>query len=234
MSIATEITRLQTAKADLKTAIEGKGVTVPSATKIDGYADLVDSIQTGGGGTDYLVALCNGTLTEYSSDEVTHITSSVFRGYSNLTRLWLPNCQYITGGYAASRTALRTLVLPSIVQIRNYGNFESCNSLSAVDFGKDLTTLTEGAFVNCSSLETVVLRRTASVLPLVQINVFNGTPFASGKAGGTIYVPQSLLSQYPQANNWSTLDGYGTVTWAAIEGSQYENNYVDGTPIPTT
>lgn len=50
MSIATEITRLQTAKADLKTSIEGKGVTVPSATKIDGYADLVDSIQTGGGG----------------------------------------------------------------------------------------------------------------------------------------------------------------------------------------
>lgn len=50
MSIATDLTRIQTAKADLKTAIEGKGVTVPSATKIDGYADLVDAIQTGGGG----------------------------------------------------------------------------------------------------------------------------------------------------------------------------------------
>lgn len=51
MSIATEITRLQTAKADLKTAIEGKGVTVPSATLLDGYADLVDAIETGSGGT---------------------------------------------------------------------------------------------------------------------------------------------------------------------------------------
>ena len=50
MSVAREITRLQGAKADLKTAIEGKGVTVPSATKLDGYADLVDDIQTGGGG----------------------------------------------------------------------------------------------------------------------------------------------------------------------------------------
>ena len=50
MSIASEISRLQTAKADLKTAIEGKGVTVPSSTKLDGYADLVDSIETGGGG----------------------------------------------------------------------------------------------------------------------------------------------------------------------------------------
>lgn len=49
MAISDEITRLQTAKADLKTAIEGKGVTVPSSTKLDGYADLVDSIETGGG-----------------------------------------------------------------------------------------------------------------------------------------------------------------------------------------
>lgn len=49
MSIATEITRLQTAKADLKTAIEAKGVTVSSATKLDGYAALVGKITTGGG-----------------------------------------------------------------------------------------------------------------------------------------------------------------------------------------
>lgn len=49
MSIASEITRLQAAKAELKTAIESKGVTVPSDTKLDGYADLVDSIEQGGG-----------------------------------------------------------------------------------------------------------------------------------------------------------------------------------------
>lgn len=233
MSIATEITRIQTAKADLKTSIEGKGVTVPTSALLDDYAALVDDIEAGGGG-DSLAELCNGTLTEYSSDEVTHITSSVFRQYSKLTRLWLPNCQYITGGYAVTRTGLTTLVLPSIVQIRSFGNFENCNSLSAVDLGKDLTTLTEAAFNGCSSLATVVLRRTASVSPLGHINVFNGTPFASGKAGGTIYVPSALISSYQAATNWSTLDGYGTVTWAAIEGSQYENYYVDGTPIPTT
>ena len=48
MSIATEITRLQGAKASLKTSIENKGVTVPSSTKLDGYAALVDEIQAGG------------------------------------------------------------------------------------------------------------------------------------------------------------------------------------------
>lgn len=47
-NIAQEITRLTTAKADIKTAIEGKGVTVPSSTKLDGYAGLVGQIQQGG------------------------------------------------------------------------------------------------------------------------------------------------------------------------------------------
>ena len=44
MSIATEITRLNNAKSAIKSAIENKGVTVPSSTKLDGYASLVNSI----------------------------------------------------------------------------------------------------------------------------------------------------------------------------------------------
>lgn len=49
MSIASEITRLQTAKSDLATSIANKGVTVPANATLDDYAALVDSIQTGGG-----------------------------------------------------------------------------------------------------------------------------------------------------------------------------------------
>ena len=46
MSIATEISRLNTAKSDIKTAIQNKGVSVPSSTKIDGYPSLISQIQT--------------------------------------------------------------------------------------------------------------------------------------------------------------------------------------------
>jgi hypothetical protein len=60
MSVESEIIRLQTAKANLKTSIEDKGVTVPSSTKLDGYADLVDSIETGGGSAPYIVNPLNG------------------------------------------------------------------------------------------------------------------------------------------------------------------------------
>lgn len=47
MSIASEITRLQNAKASIKTSIENKGVVVPSATKLDGYSTLIDQISQG-------------------------------------------------------------------------------------------------------------------------------------------------------------------------------------------
>ena len=49
MRIQTELTRLTNAKAAIKTAIEGKGVTVPEATLLDGMASLIESIEAGGG-----------------------------------------------------------------------------------------------------------------------------------------------------------------------------------------
>ena len=50
MSIQTELTRLTNAKAAIKAAIEGKGVTVPDGTLLDGMASLIESIEAGGGG----------------------------------------------------------------------------------------------------------------------------------------------------------------------------------------
>ena len=49
MSINSEITRISNAKTAIAESIANKGVTVPSGTKIDGMATLIDSIQTGGG-----------------------------------------------------------------------------------------------------------------------------------------------------------------------------------------
>lgn len=46
MTIASEITRLQWAKADIKTAIQGKWVTVPASAKLDTYDDYISQIKT--------------------------------------------------------------------------------------------------------------------------------------------------------------------------------------------
>ena len=52
MSVQTELTRIKNAKAAIKAAIEGKGVTVPDGTLLDGMADLIESIEAGGGGVE--------------------------------------------------------------------------------------------------------------------------------------------------------------------------------------
>ena len=62
MSIQTELTRLTNAKAAIKAAIEGKGVTVPDGTLLDGMAALIESIEAGGG------SIYTGNFT-YESDK---------------------------------------------------------------------------------------------------------------------------------------------------------------------
>ena len=67
MSIQTELTRIINAKAAIQTAIEGKGVTVPEATLLDGMASLIESIEAGGGAPNLqsksVTYTANGTAT---------------------------------------------------------------------------------------------------------------------------------------------------------------------------
>ena len=63
MSIQTELTRITNAKAAIKTAIEGKGVTVPDGTLLDGMASLIESIEAGGGLPAGIAQIEYGTYT---------------------------------------------------------------------------------------------------------------------------------------------------------------------------
>lgn len=69
MSIQTDLTRIKNAKAAIKAAIEGKGVTVPDATLLDGMAALIESIQAGGG-TTYGAYIPSEELSIYNTDIV--------------------------------------------------------------------------------------------------------------------------------------------------------------------
>lgn len=62
MSIASEISRIQTAKADIKSAIEGKGVTVSSSAKLGDYAALISAISTGITPSGSVSITSNGTV----------------------------------------------------------------------------------------------------------------------------------------------------------------------------
>lgn len=165
------------------------------------------------------------------------VTALVSRAFANCTALETLNLPRATSPYGVQNvflncTSLKGIVLPAVSDNMYYGCFSGCSSLEYFDsFASGF--LQGDFFKNCSSLATLILRRTAGVVSLAQVGSLNGTPFASGGTGGTIYVPSALISSYQSASNWSTIDGYGTVTWKAIEGSIYETQYADGTPIST-
>ena len=98
MSVASEIQRIQGAEADIKTAIAGKGVTVPASAKIDDLADLIDAIQTGGGGS---------TLTPTAGDYPVVGDGNLGGGGSALTSTGVSVTIPVTGTYRFKWCAFR-------------------------------------------------------------------------------------------------------------------------------
>ena len=91
MSVQSEITRLKNAKSAIKAAIEGKGVTVPDGTLLDGMAVLIESIEAGGGNFDFsalngATAAVSGTFTPASDSSKLRVNAD-FSAVSTLPRL---------------------------------------------------------------------------------------------------------------------------------------------------
>lgn len=98
----------------------------------------------------------------------------------------------------------------------------SCQQLEDVDIGS-AKAIGGYAFANCYKLQTLILRKTGSICTLSNVSAFLNTPMRGYNGlSGTIYVPSALISTYQTATNWSTIYGEGYVTFAAIEGSEYE------------
>lgn len=118
-----------------------------------------------------------------------------------------------------SCTALKRVIVPNWSLGNALKVFAGCTSLEIVDCKSG--PINANCFQNDAQLKTLVIRN-SSVVSLSNVSAFTGTPFASGGAGGTVYVPQALIESYKTATNWSTLYAAGTCNFVAIEGSEYE------------
>lgn len=177
----------------------------------------------------------------FEDDAVTSIGNYKLQYIEGITKIFMTaltgstNTETFTGC-----SSLQYIILPSVGKIGPRSIY-NCPALIGADFGTNCNNFDVYSLQKCSSLTTLVLRRTSSICTAFGQSLDN-TPFASGGSGGTIYIPKALYDHlgdgtsldYKAATNWSTYDASGNITWAKIEGSYYETHYVDGTLIPTS
>lgn len=166
----------------------------------------------------------------------------IFENCSALEEVNMRNLLHSSQLYFTNCVSLKVLAFPKLQRSTSNNQSQSpickgCTNLEAIDCG-NVNQLDTTSFQNCAKLSTIILRGTTLTL-LPNTSTFNNSSFASGGVGGTIYIPKVLYDalgtgtsdDYKAATNWSTVDSYGTITWAQIEGSIYETKSVDNLPI---
>lgn len=181
------------------------------------------------------------TIIEFNDDLLTAVKDRAFYQCPELTSVNLPN---VTLGKAEEAfyycKKLKNVNLPNITELS--GTFGECSALTSVNVPKlkkiggstfqyctaltsidlpNVTGIGYSVFWDCTKLTSIILR-SETMCTLSSTNSFTRTPFASDGTGGTVYVPQALITQYQSATNWSSLYAGGKCNFVAIEGSEYE------------
>lgn len=167
MSIASELTRIETAKSNLKTSIEGKGVTVPSTATLDAYPTYVDSIQQGGGSSwaeiDTQPSTTLDRMATYITSvdiptNVTAIGSYAFQYCSGLTSVTIPSGVTSIGNYAFNGCSnLPSINIPSGVTSIGQSAFEGCSNIPSINIPSGVTSIGISAFYGCQSLKSITI-----------------------------------------------------------------------------
>lgn len=232
------------------------GIYNASDDGLDGYDQVTVNVESSGDITPDDIATKSkpaGAITITSA--VSSIWSRAFENYKNITSVTIAGDPYI-GTYAFSGCSeiatlnvrnltvlksdlysstqsvfngcskLQGVVFPKLTGAVNSYMFNNCTLLTYADFN-NISGITGASVFENTGINLLIIRKTDDIATLSNVNNFTNTPLAANGAGGDIYVPSSLISQYEQATNWSALNA----TFKAIEGSYYENHYADGSEI---
>ncbi len=163
-----------------------------------------------------------------------------FKNCSKLKNWGIPfeNLKSLGAGTFEGCTFLPSLVLKNFDDPVYANLFKNCTSLEYIDFANDNLSASRriqgNAFIGASKLSVLIFRDSSKMFTLDNVNAFTNTPFASNGSGGILYVSSLLKSTYESATNWSVILGYSNNQIKTIEGSIYETQYADGTPITTS
>lgn len=170
----------------------------------------------------------NTAITSVNAPGVTSITVAAFKDCTHLTSVVFPKLTSFSSGPfygagSASGISGGPWVFPKLTAVPADG-FRQIRA-SAVDLGPSCASIAARAFYQPAYggyIPVLILRKTDAV-----VTVADTTALQKFNASSRIYVPASLVEAYKTATNWSTI---GDIFYP-IEGSIYETQYADGTPI---
>ena len=219
-TIAENLTRIQSAKTDIRTAIEAKGVTVPSSATIDTYDTYVSQIS---GGMPMPSKLSSASFNDYGlitsaeiksgvtsidynafsycqklssctiPDSVTSIGSGAFDGCGSLTSIDIPNSVTSIGDWAFAYCSFSSIVIPDSVASIGGSAFQNCTGLTSCTIGSGITSIGIGGFSYCNSLTSITIKATTP--PTLNSGAFYGSTCP-------IYVPAASLTAYQTSEDW--------------------------------
>lgn len=177
-TISDYLTSINSSKQAIKKSIAEKGVAIDDSTALSDYASKIDSIKSGGAGN--LPDFVARTATDFSNSDITSVGDYAGNGYQNLVSLDLPNCTVIGSKGFMNCTALKTIKMDSLQEVKNNGfqgcsvldnvklpsivqlgdvSFYGCTAMTSIELGKKLTKITSSSFRNCTALSTVTINR---------------------------------------------------------------------------
>ena len=172
---------------------------------------------------EYAGTIFQNNQTALTNDSITNTTPSYSFAYCHsLEKVYFPKLRVTGAGMfyqinVSSSQYNTIVVMPLVEQIGNF-TFRQ-GKFKAIDLGSNLTKIWNYGFY--SGVYDVVILRSPTVVQAASNDAVSGIT--------KLYVPSALVSDYATATNWATNAANRTVL--PIEGSIYETQYADGTPI---
>lgn len=224
MSVASEIARLQNAKASIKTAIENKGVTVGDI-KLDAYSAKIDEISTGAEPTGTLEINENGT---YDVKQKAYAKVAVPEPSGNIKIT--ENGFHIIKQYSIAEVAVYPTLIAKTISANGTYNASDDNaygygSVSVNVPEKNLGTktinsngdynATDDSLDGYSNVSVSVPEKILTTKTITIDGTYNATDDnADGYSQVKVMVPTDDINDY--FNNTLTSKGYYTSSWEEL------------------